>query len=126
MPEPDRIFHLAIPCRDVAEARRFYVEVLGCREARSYADRVTLDFWGVQLVCHVAPDRLDGQPTMYPRHFGFTMRDEAEFLALRDRLRAHGAPFFRNIFIRFEGRRERHRAFFVRDPSNNLIEFKHY
>ncbi|MEM7311825.1 MAG: VOC family protein, partial [Planctomycetota bacterium] len=28
-------FHLAFPVRDVEEARKFYVEVLGCGEGRS-------------------------------------------------------------------------------------------
>jgi len=114
MPERERIFHLAIPCRNVEEAQHFYVHVLGCREARRYVDRITLDFWGMQLVCHVAPDRIEHEPTMYPCHFGFTIRDEAEFIALQDRLRDRGASFFRNTFIRFEGRPERHRAFFIR------------
>lgn len=40
----EKIFHLAIPCRDLDEAHYFYVEGLGCRQARRYDDRITLDF----------------------------------------------------------------------------------
>jgi extradiol dioxygenase family protein len=30
----DPILHLSVPVRDVAEARAFYVDVLGCRPGR--------------------------------------------------------------------------------------------
>ena len=45
-------FHLAIPVRDLAAARAFYGELLGCAEGRSAADWVDFDFFGHQLVCH--------------------------------------------------------------------------
>ena len=52
-------FHLAIPAYDLDEAEDFYVRQLGCKLARRYPDRITLDFFGDQLVCHLAeaPDR---------------------------------------------------------------------
>ena len=43
------VFHLAIPARDLDEAHRFYVEQLGCKLARRYPDRITLDFFGGTL-----------------------------------------------------------------------------
>jgi len=33
---------------------------------------------------------------------------------------------FRDLSTRFEGLVEVHRTFVLRDPSDNLIEFKHY
>lgn len=126
MRNPRNVFHLAIPCRDLQEARRFYVERLGCREARRYEDRITLDFFGDQLVCHLAPDKTDERPQMYPRHFGVTFHDRSEFQALIERVRGLGLEFFREPFTRFAGKREVHQAFFLLDPSNNVLEFKHY
>ena len=32
----------------------FYVTKLGCKLARRYDDRVTFDFFGDQLVCHLS------------------------------------------------------------------------
>ena len=58
MREPGDVFHLAIPVRDLAEAQEFYVDGLGCHLARHYPDRITLDFFGDQLVCHLS-DRID-------------------------------------------------------------------
>jgi extradiol dioxygenase family protein len=126
MPYPSHLFHLAIPCRDLDEAQRFYVDVLGCRLARRYADRITLDFYGDQVVCHLAPDKIDRSPQASPRHFGITFRDRSDFDATSVRLRAAGAVFFGDVVSRFPGQAEEHRAFFVQDPSNNLVEFKWY
>ena len=37
-----------------------------------------------------------------------------------------GWPLYRDLFVRFSDQPECHRTFFIADPSNNLIEFKHY
>lgn len=120
------IFHLAIPCENLDASQEFYVQRLGCRLARRYADRITLDFFGHQVVCHLAPDKVDLAPSMYPRHFGMTLRQKDDFESLLSRARAHGAKFFKETFTRFQGAREEHQTFFLVDPSNNLLEFKHY
>ena len=119
------VFHLAIPARDLEAAYAFYVTQLGCKLARRYPDRLTLDFFGDQLVCHRS-ERADAAPEMYPRHFGVTFRERAAFEALLRLARERGLPFFREPFARFEGQVEEHTTFFLVDPSNNLLEFKHY
>jgi extradiol dioxygenase family protein len=123
--DPRNVFHLAIPARDLDAAYAFYVAQLGCTLARRYDDRLTLDFFGDQLVCHRSDD-VAAAPTMYPRHFGVTFRDRAAFDALLHLARERGLPFFREPFARFEGRVEEHLTFFLVDPSNNLLEFKWY
>jgi extradiol dioxygenase family protein len=121
----DDAFHLAIPARDLDEAEGFYVGQLGCKLARRYADRITLDFFGDQVVCHLS-DRIDEHPQMYPRHFGITFRHREDFDALLRLARVRGLTFFAEPSQRFEGRIEEHSTFVLSDPSNNLIEFKHY
>jgi extradiol dioxygenase family protein len=122
---PLHVFHLAIPARDLDDARRFYVEALGCTLARRYADRITLNFFGDQLVCHLS-DRVDAAPQLYPRHFGVTFRDRPDWERLLTLARAHDLPFFANPFRRFDGQSKGHDTFVLQDPSNNLLEFKHY
>jgi extradiol dioxygenase family protein len=61
---PPHVFHLAIPARDLDDARRFYVKALSCTLARRYTDRITLNFIGDQLVCHLS-DRVDAAPQLY-------------------------------------------------------------
>jgi extradiol dioxygenase family protein len=120
------VFHLAIPVHDLDEAQHFYVTQLGCKLARRYPDRITVDFFGDQVVCHLT----EGEPTtpesLYPRHFGVTFREMADFEALQECAVARKIPFYREVSTRFEGMVEEHRTFVLRDPSGNLLEFKHY
>lgn len=125
MRESRDTFHLAIPATDLDEAFTFYVTGLGCKLARRYDDRITLDFFGDQVVCHLS-DRIDHEVEMYPRHFGVTFREQDDFDRLEHLAGHRGLPFFAKPFTRFEGLVEEHRSFVLRDPSNNLLEFKWY
>lgn len=125
MRDQDNVFHLAIPCRDLDEAFEFYVTKLGCKLARRYHDRITLDFFGDQLVCHRS-DKYERDPEMYPRHFGVTFKNREDFDRLTNLARMRELPFFSEPARRFQGMVEEHWTFFLIDPSNNLLEFKHY
>jgi extradiol dioxygenase family protein len=122
--EPRDAFHLAIPVRDLDESEEFY-SALGCRIARRYDDRITLDFFGDQVVCHLS-DQCETEPELYPRHFGVTFAVGEDFDALCRLVELRKIPVFRALGSRFEGLAEEHRTLVLRDPSNNLIEFKHY
>jgi len=126
MRSADQVFHLAIPCRDLEEAARFYRDALGCAVARRYEDRVTFNFFGDQLVCHLCPEQVPREPQMYPRHFGVTFLRREAFDRVRERAQAAGVRFFAEPFLRFQGRPEEHETFFLADPSHHLIEFKFY
>lgn len=126
MRDPGNVFHLAIPCRDLDEAAEFYAGRLQCRLARRYEDRITLDFFGDQLVCHLNPEKIDSDPEMYPRHFGVTFAERTDYDRVLALARRRKLRFFEEEFVRYAGQPEEHRAFFLIDPSNNLIEFKHY
>jgi extradiol dioxygenase family protein len=130
MREPRDAFHLAIPAYDLEDTFDFYVTGLGCKLARRYDDRITLDFFGDQVVCHLSPaPNAPGVPVeldMYPRHFGVTFREESDFDALHHLSEHRKLPFFRELEQRFDGQIEVHRTFVLRDPADNLLEFKHY
>jgi extradiol dioxygenase family protein len=127
MRDSNNVFHLAIPCTDLDATFDFYVTKLGCKLARRYDDRITLDFFGDQVVCHLSgPDAIDPKPRMYPRHFGVTFKERREFDALLRLARQRDLPFFQDVMTRFEGKIEEHLTFLVIDPSHNLLEFKHY
>ena len=119
------LFHLAIPSADLHKSAEFYSK-LGCRIARRYEDRVTVEFLGHQIVCHWSPEGIDPAPKMYPRHFGITFMDERQFESILATAIEQNLEFFQTPFIRFHGLPEEHRAFFLKDPSNNLLEFKYY
>ncbi len=125
MRDMHNVFHLAVPARDLDETYDFYVTKLGCKLARRYADRITLDFFGDQVVCHLSNDYAT-EPKMYPRHFGITFKDKQSFDNLYKLAKQREIPFFEDIGHRFEGLIEEHLTFFLIDPSNNLLEFKYY
>ena len=125
MRDPANAFHLAIPARDLDEAQHFYVTQLGCHLARRYPDRITLDFFGDQVVCHLS-DQIDPAPELYPRHFGVTFQRREDFDALLFCAQTRDLPFFRSCQPRFKDAVEEHLTFVLVDPSGNLLEFKHY
>ena len=124
-------FHLAVPVDDLAAARAFYGGVLGCREGRSAARWVDFDFFGHQLVVHLADDGrapteirnpVDGHEVPAP-HFGVVL-PWAEWEALVARLRAAGLDFVIEPHVRFPGRAGEQGTCFVRDPAGHALEFK--
>jgi extradiol dioxygenase family protein len=128
MRTPSDVFHLAVPAYDLAAAEHFYVDLLGCKLARRYEDRITLDFFGDQLVCHLSGPPSTPEPplSLYPRHFGVTFRAREDFDALVHLCDLRKVPLFQPVSIRFEGLAEEHRTFALSDPSDNLLEFKQY
>jgi extradiol dioxygenase family protein len=117
------IFHLAIPSRNLAESESFYLKI-GANLGRKYKTHIVLDFFGHQLVCHKS-DLWDRHLSMYPRHFGVIIEDLKTLKLLYKGWQC--APFlFERFFTRNPGKREEHCTFFLRDPSNNIIEFKWY
>jgi extradiol dioxygenase family protein len=120
------VFHLAIPVHDLDEAQEFYVTQLGCKLARRYDDRITVDFFGDQLVCHLTPGEPAEPESLYPRHFGVTFREATDFEALHACATLRKIPFYLDVSKRFEGLVEEHQTFVLVDPSGNLLEFKHY
>ena len=123
-------FHLAFPVDDLAAARRFYGEVMGCAEGRSSEEWVDFDFHGHQIVAHLAPgqaedrasNHVDGHGVPVP-HFGLVL-SMADWEALAERLRAGGCDFVIAPTIRFKGQPGEQATMFLRDPSGNALEFK--
>jgi hypothetical protein len=123
-------FHLAFPVHDLAAARAFYGGLLACPEGRSAAEWIDFDFFGHQIVAHLAPgteprrhgNPVDGHDVPVP-HFGAVLGME-EWRTLADRLRAAGTEFVIEPHIRFEGKPGEQATMFLLDPSGNALEFK--
>lgn len=123
-------FHLAFPVDDLAAARRFYGELLGCREGRSADHWVDFDLFGHQIVAHLAPELarsratnpVDGENVPVP-HFGVVLAMNA-WKKLAHHLTAAGTSFVIEPTVRFEGQAGEQATMFLLDPSGNAIEFK--
>lgn len=125
-----RPFHLAFPVHDLAAARAFYGEVLGCTEGRSDTGWVDFDLFGHQIVAHHSPaaraadhtNPVDGHDVPVP-HFGVVLT-MPQWQALAERVCAAGIPFGIEPHIRFQGQPGEQATMFFRDPSGNALEFK--
>ncbi len=123
-------FHLAFVVDDLAAARGFYGELLGCREGRSADHWVDFDLHGHQIVAHLAPEAatrrsnnpVDAEQVPVP-HFGLVL-EMAEWKALAQRLEDAGVEFVIPPTVRFEGEPGEQATMFLLDPAGNALEFK--
>ena len=120
------IFHLAFPINDIAQAKDFYANGLGCEIGRESSNSVILNLYGHQIVAHVAKEILEPQKGIYPRHFGLVFALESDWEALLERAEKKHLKFYQQPKRRFTNSPLEHRTFFLEDPFHNLLEFKYY
>jgi len=123
-------FHYAFPVDDLAAARRFYGDLLGCPEGRSAEEWVDFDLRGHQIVAHLAPGAqgrrasnwVDGEDVPVP-HFGLVLPMD-DWTALAERLENAGVKFVIPPTVRFKGEPGEQATMFLFDPAGNALEFK--
>jgi hypothetical protein len=128
-----RPFHLAVPIRDIAEARQFYGQLLGLSEGRSSDEWIDWNLYGHQLVTHLNPNLgatgkvpihvngVDGKGVPVP-HFGVVLTID-DWQNLADRLQGK-VDFIIEPCTRFKGEPGEQSTLFFSDPSGNALEFK--
>jgi extradiol dioxygenase family protein len=129
-------FHIAIQVRDIAEARHFYGEVLGCAEGRSAREWVDFNLYGHQFVCHLNPalgregrltshfNPVDGHGVPVP-HCGVVL-ERGEWQRLVARLTQHAIEWVIEPTTRFAGTPGEQSTLFILDPTGNALEFKSF
>jgi extradiol dioxygenase family protein len=117
------ILHLSIPVRDLAEARAFYVDVLGCRPGRCGDAWGDVWFYGLQLTLQEHPEQVTAQPGV--RHFGVALPGP-ELAALLARLERAPVVWARPVQTDHAGTRREQTKAMVLDPSGNAVELKTY
>ncbi len=128
-------FHLAFPVDDLAAARHFYGQVLGCPEGRSSDEWIDFNLFGHQIVAHrieamakplgpVGDNRVDGHQVPVP-HFGVVL-PPVEWAELAARLKARGVAFVIEPQTRFAGQPGEQSTMFFLDPAGNALEFKSF
>ena len=123
------LFHFAFNVTDLDEARRFYGDLLGCREGRSTDTWVDFDFFGHQISLHLgeplqtAPTGHVGDHLVPMPHFGLILQ-RADWQAMAERLQAAGMAFVIEPHLRFAGQPGEQWTMFFLDPFGNPIEVK--
>ncbi|MGB9428575.1 MAG: VOC family protein [Gammaproteobacteria bacterium] len=125
------LFHLAFPVRDLEEARRFYAGLLGCPTGRESDRWIDFNFFGHQLVAHLAPPEhgaatnpVDGEDVPV-QHFGVIL-EWNQWHQLADKLKTAGVKFIIEPGIRFKGQVGEQATMFFKDPSGNALELKSF
>lgn len=119
------ILHLSLPVNDLAEARNFYVEVLGCRLGRVGSGGTDVWFYGLQLTLQHRPDEVLSDSQRGVRHFGVTLSPDglADLLAKLDR---HPIRWLDPVHTDYSGTPKEQTKAKLLDPSGNAIELKCY
>ena len=127
-------FHLAIPVRDIAEAREFYGNKLGFPEGRSAEKWIDFNCFGHQLVTHLdsslakskkvnrISNLVDNEKVPIP-HFGVVLEMQ-QWQSFCEKLQSFDCEFIIKPTIRFKGQAGEQAIVFFSDPSGNALEFK--
>lgn len=125
-------FHLAFPVSDLEATRDFFTDVLGCATGRSSDRWIDFDFFGHQVVAHLADAELNPAPTnpvdgkqVPASHFGVIL-DWNDWHTLADKLKSANVEFLIEPNIRFEGEAGEQATMFFTEPSGNALEFKSF
>ncbi|WP_419905372.1 VOC family protein [Kiloniella sp.] len=127
-------FHIAIPVRDIPEARDFYGTKMGFPEGRSSDKWIDFDMFGHQFVVHLdeslgkdgsvnqIKNAVDGHGVPVP-HCGVVLQmDDWEKLA--NKMRGIVSDFIIEPYVRFKGETGEQGTMFFTDPTGNALEFK--
>ena len=123
------LFHMAFNVTDLDETRKFYTEVLGCKEGRSTETWIDYNFFGHQISLHlgepfkVAYTGKVGDHMVAMPHLGVILELD-EWKQLAQDLEDHHIEFIIAPTIRFEGKPGEQYTMFFTDPSGNPIEVK--
>lgn len=123
-------FHFAFKVKDIVSTRKFYVDILGCREGRSTESWIDFNFFDNQLSAHISDNfpkldycgMVDGISVPIP-HFGCLL-STSQFKEVQKKLKNAAIDFIIKPQKRYVGKTSEQLTMFVLDYSNNPIEFK--
>lgn len=128
-------FHVAVPVRDLNEARHFYGTLLGFPEGRSSSHWIDFNLFGHQFVVHLdeniaqnenqklSSSVVDNQQVPVP-HFGVVLSFE-DWQRFSEKVKQVIPEYIKILpTIRFQGQAAEQGTLFFTDPSGNALEFK--
>ena len=107
------ISHVSLPCRDLAQSKVFYSQVMDGELVHEIAGFVEYQIADVIIGLAEQHDGWTGPDDEYP-HYAFYI-DGANFELMRSWLASHGVP-------NYPYRRDKTALIYFRDPSGNLFE----
>ncbi|WP_444957063.1 hypothetical protein [Microbulbifer sp. ZKSA002] len=115
-------FHLSFVVPDKEEAKRFYLDILGCSIGRDNPTWFDILFYGHQITIHQASDKMQAYQI---DHFG-PILSKKEWLSVLEVCKSNDIEFVANSLIKNEGTEDESGKFLIKDASGNTLEFKYY
>ena len=125
-----RPFHLAFPVYNIDETIKWYTNTLNCSIGRQSMRWVDFNFFGHQISAHKIEEKKESLETnsvdghnIPSRHYGIIMNmNDWETLVVD--LQNKKIQFIIEPNTRFKDEKGEQATFFIKDPSNNVLEFK--
>ena len=125
-----RPFHLAFPVYNIDETIKWYTKILNCSIGRQSMRWVDFNFFGHQISAHKIEKKKESLETnsvdghnIPSRHYGIIMNMDDWKVLVVD-LQNKKIQFIIEPNIRFKDEKGEQATFFIKDPSNNVLEFK--
>ena len=127
-----RPFHLAFPIYDIEKTILRYTNILGCTIGRQDKRWVDFNFFGHQISGHlidksdeeINTNIVDGE-NIPCRHFGIIL-NRSDWNDLSQNLILKNIDFIVKPTIRFKNEKGEQATFFIKDPNENVLEFKSF
>ena len=127
-----RPFHLAFPIYDLNETKLWYTKYLSCKVGRESKKWIDFNFYGHQISAHLISKKENNiitnevdQKNIPVRHFGIIL-EWKQWQELSSKLIKLNLQFIVKPYVRFKGEIGKQATMFIKDPSNNFIEFKSF
>tara|TARA_B110000438_G_C15817100_1_gene652492 strand:+ start:688 stop:1113 length:426 start_codon:yes stop_codon:yes gene_type:complete len=125
-----RPFHLAFSVKNINKTIEWYTKNLSCKIGRQDKRWVDFNFFGHQISAHQAnknepinqTNHVDGHKVPI-KHFGIIL-EYHQWSVLAKKLKSNNIEFIINPHTRFKGEKGEQSTMFIKDPSDNVIEFK--
>ncbi|MAW75013.1 MAG: glyoxalase [Candidatus Marinimicrobia bacterium] len=125
-----RPFHLAFPVNNIKQTIEWYTENLSCTIGRQDEKWVDFNFFGHQISAHktdqdnslIQTNSVDGH-NIPIKHFGIIL-EYNQWKQLEEKLKSKNVEFIIKPYTRFKDKKGQQSTMFIKDPSNNVIEFK--
>jgi len=115
-------FHLSFVVPELRLVEEFYVKFLGCKKGRDTGQWIDIIFFGHQLTIHQETELMKAQSI---DHFGIIL-EKIDWLSIVEKVGVENMPFILSPNLKTNDDSSESGKFIIKDPANNLIEFKFY
>jgi len=125
------LFHVSLPCEDIAQTIDFYINTLGCEMGRSVQHWADINLFGHQLTFTEAgkfsfenPNYLFEGKVLPSFHLGVIVNLETWSDLYKKMSVAECEIVHQKTFL--NAKKGEHLSFFVKDPDGYMLEFKSF